>query len=108
MEKRKLKIRVKGVYHLGDLNLGVSAQEQAQIDALMKDGMSPMMAKDFVLKMRKNPSTTGEMAINIGEVVTVIGRVSWPETANDPNPTLFFYSAGGIVGAVKLTNTDPV
>jgi hypothetical protein len=47
------------------------------------------------------------MGISLGEVVTVIGRVSWPEGTTDANPTLLVYSPGGVVGAVKLTNTDP-
>jgi|SRR5271170_3644398 len=103
MEKRKLKMKVAGIYHLGDLGLELSRDEQKNFDALVADGMDKKMAREFVMKLRKDP---GNLSLPTGEIVSVIGRASWPEGQEDPNPILFVQSKTGVVAAVRQSNTD--
>ena len=103
MEKRKVKIKVAGIYHLGDLALGFSQEEQKTLESLTADGMDKKQAQEFVRKMRKDQAN---MMMAAGEVVTVIGRTSWPEEKDDPNPVLIVQSATGVVGLIRASNTD--
>ncbi|OAI46316.1 hypothetical protein AYO44_11485 [Planctomycetaceae bacterium SCGC AG-212-F19] len=105
MEKRRLKTKLAGVYHLGELSVGLTPEEQKSLDSLIADGMDKQQARGFVLGMRKDQ---GNMTIAAGTVITVIGKTSWPADREDPNPVLVVQSSTGVVGLVRASNTDPV
>jgi hypothetical protein len=105
MEKRRLKTKVTGIYHLGELSMGLTPEEQKSLDSLIADGMDKSQARGFVLGMRKDQ---GNMTMAVGAVVTVIGRTSWPSDKEEPNPMLIVQSAGGVVGVVRANNTELV
>ncbi len=105
MEKRRLKTKLTGVYHLGELSIGLTPEEQKSLDSLVADGMDKAQARNFVLGMRKDQAN---MTMALGTVVTVIGRTSWPADKEDPNPILVVMSAGGVIGVVRANNTELV
>lgn len=105
MEKRKLKTKLAGIYHLGELSVGLTPEEQKALDSLVADGMDKAQARNFVLGMRKDQ---GNMTLAAGAVVTVIGRTSWPSDKEDPNPILIVQSATGVIGVVRANNTEVV
>src|SRR5262245_19986201 len=71
MERRRLKTKLAGVFHLGELSVGLTPEEQNSFDALVADGMDKQQAKGFVLGMRGDQSNK---TMAVGLVVTVIGR----------------------------------
>jgi hypothetical protein len=105
MEKRRLKMKLAGLYHLGELSVGLTPEEQKSLDSLIADGMDKAQAKNFVLGMRKDQSN---MTMALGAVVTVIGRTSWPSDKEDPNPVLIVQSATGVIGIIRANNTELV
>jgi hypothetical protein len=105
VEKRRLKTKLAGVYHLGELAVGLTPEEQKSVDALVADGMDKKQARDFAVRLRKDQAN---MTLAVGAVVTVIGKTSWPSEANEPNPVLIVQSSTGVLALVRESNTDPV
>jgi len=104
MEQRRLKAKVAGVYHLGELSVGLTPAEQKSMDELVADGMDKQQARNFVMGMRKDQTN---MTLAAGAVVTVIGRTSWPAEKEDPNPVLIVQSSTGVIGLIRANNTEP-
>jgi hypothetical protein len=105
MEKRRLKAKVAGVYHLGDLTVGLTPEEQKSVDDLVADGMDKKQARDFTMGLRKDQAS---MTLASGSVVTVIGQTGWPVETIDPNPILVVLGSRGVLGLVRANNTEKV
>jgi len=103
VEKRRLKTKVVGVFHLGELAVGLTPEEQKSVDSLVADGMDKKQAREFALRLRKDQAN---MTLAVGSLITVIGQTSWPSETDDPNPVLIVQSSTGVLGLVRASNTE--
>jgi hypothetical protein len=105
VDRRRLKTRVAGVFHLGELAVGLTPEEQKSVESLVADGMDKKQAREFAMRLRKDQTN---MTLAAGSVITVIGQTSWPAEIDEPNPVLIVQSSTGVLGLVRASNTEKV